>query len=238
MYSLAISHARLMRESTDRVAGALRSDDSTEQMIARRLLENPATWSIWESEHSDLMRQVAVYGLRKTQAAILKKAAFRLIHRKALFEYLRNDWVRGDMRRRIVEAFHPTWSYSRAVIAEHGVYLRKACSYLCTSHVGSGLVHDVGFLGPMARYEALYGEYFDAYCRTYFGDVAAEEPANAVLLPLLKYELDQCREAITNPTAEMQRLLEREAELRKPTGDTMRLPRLRLGRDGKPAVNQ
>jgi hypothetical protein len=36
----AISHARLMRESTDRVQTALKSSDNNEQMVARRILGN------------------------------------------------------------------------------------------------------------------------------------------------------------------------------------------------------
>jgi hypothetical protein len=35
----------------------------------------------------------------------------------------------------------------------------KACSFLCTNHVGSNVVHDPGFLDPMRRYQELYAEY-------------------------------------------------------------------------------
>ena len=54
-----ISHARLMRVSTDRVQTALKSSDNNEQLVARRILENPSVWSQWEKEHSGLMRQLA-----------------------------------------------------------------------------------------------------------------------------------------------------------------------------------
>jgi hypothetical protein len=216
-----------MRESTDCIQSALQSDNSNEQLVAARVLENPHIWQQWENEHSGLMRLVAVNGFRRTQVVILKKATLRLIERKALFEYLRERAIRGDMRRRIVAYFHPTRGYSHAVVAEHGLYLRKACSFLCTSHVGIEVVHDAGFLEPMQQYEALYREYFEIFCDANFG---AEAGTQADLLPLLKYELDECRSAIMAPGEEQLKRQLRDAQRRLPTGDTARLKT--LPRDG------
>lgn len=221
----AVNHARLMRESTDRVQSALYSDNPNEQLVASRLLQSPAAFQTWENEHSGLMREVANPGFSRTQAALLKKATFRLIHRKALFEYLRDQQVRGNLRRRIILSFHPTQDYTRSVIAEHGLYLRKACSFLCTSHVGANVVRDPGFFDPMSRYQALYAEYFQIFCRAHFGADSAETEPQVALLPLLKYQLEECRLAIMNPRPQTERLM-REAELREPTGDTLRLPKL------------
>jgi hypothetical protein len=221
----SVDHNRLMRESTDRVHSALYSDIPNEQLVASRLLESPSAFRTWESEHSGLMREVANPSFRRTQAALLKKATFRLIHRKALFEYLRDERIRGNERRRIIVSFHPAQDYTRSVIAEHGLYLRKACSFLCASHVGSNVVRDPGFLDPMTRYQELYAEYFQLFCSTNFGtDSAAAEPQGE-LLPLLKHQLEECRMAVMNPQPDTEWLM-REAELRQPTGDTARLPRL------------
>jgi hypothetical protein len=214
-----------MRESTDRVQSALYSDDPNEQVVASRLLESPSAFVTWESEHSGLMLEVANPSFRRTQAALLKKATFRLIHSKALFEYLRDEQIRGDVRRRIVVHFHPAHDYTRAVIAEHGLYLRKACSFLCTSHVGSNVVRDPGFFDPMRCYQELYAEYFQIFCRTYFGTPSADTEAQTLLMPLLKHRLEQCRLAIMNPQPGTE-WLKREAELRQPIGDTARLPQL------------
>jgi len=222
--SVSVDHERLMRESTDRVESALRSNNSIEQLVASRLLESPAIFRIWENEHSGLMREVANTGFRRTQAALLKKATFRLIHRKALFEYLRDQRVRGSARQRIVLTFHPTQDYTRSVIAEHEVYLRKACSFLCTSHVGANVVRDPSFFDPMRHYQALYAEYFQLFCRTHVDPAAADTDPQSELLPLLKYQLEECRKAIMHPQPE-QEWLRREAELREPTGDTVRLLR-------------
>jgi len=221
----SVDYKRLMRESTDRVQSALYSDDPYEQLVASRLLESPSAFGTWESEHSGLMLEVANPSFKRTQAALLKKATFRLIHSKALFEYLRDEQIRGDLRRRIIVHFHPAHDYTRAVIAEHATYLRKACSFLCTSHVGGNVVRDPGFFDPMRCYQELYAEYFQIFCSTYFGTDPAETEPQAVLLPLLKYRLEQCRIAIMNPQPGTDWLM-REAEMRQPIGDTVRLPHL------------
>jgi hypothetical protein len=199
----SVDHKCLMRESIDRMHRALNSDNPSEQLIARRLLESPAAFRIWESEHSGLMLEVANPSFRRTQAALLKKATFRLIHRKALFEYLRDGRIRGSLRRRVVISFHPAQDYTRSVIAEHGLYLRKTCSLLCTSHVGGNVVRDPGFFDPMRRYQELYSVYFQIFCSTHFGTDFADSEPQGELLPLLKHQLEECRKAIMNPRPEM-----------------------------------
>jgi len=228
----AISHSRLMRESTDRIESALRSGDEYEQRIAHRLSENSKTWELWEHEHSGLMRQVADYGILRTQAAALRQTALRLVHGKALFEYLRRSEIRGLARTRLLNYFYPSRGYQYAVIAEHGGYVRKAGSFLCATHVGTGLVRDPAFLDPMQHYENLYAEYFDLYCSTLFpteGIVCASERS---LLPLLKHQLTEWRWIILNPREGVPRV-QRERELRRSTGETQKLPRLKTRpRDG------
>jgi hypothetical protein len=223
----AISHSRLMRESTDRIEIALRSDDAKEHLIAHRLSESSRTWQLWEDEHSSLMRQVADYGVLRTQAAALRQTALRLIHGKALFEYLRHREVRGAERMQLLHYFYPTRGYQSAIIAEHGAFVRKACSYLCASHVGSGLVHDPAFLDPMQHYENLYAEYFDFYCSTLFPADGVESACERSLLPLLKHQLNEWRWIILNPRESLPRV-KREREIRRPTGDTQRLPTLKF----------
>jgi hypothetical protein len=222
MAQSAISHARLMRESTDRVEAAVENGDATEQLIARRILENPAAWELWEREHSNLMRQVANCTVRRVQVETLKQTTFSLLHGKALFQYLRGAAVRGTERQQIIAHFRPGRSYETAVISEHGAYLRKACSFICTSHVGAEVVGDPAFIDPLQHYEELYNEYFDIYCQSLIGDDSSSQKS---LLPLLKKQLNQYRLAILDPRA-AQPFLRREADLRKPTGDTQRLKTL------------
>jgi hypothetical protein len=97
---------------------------------------------------------------------------------------------------------------------------------LCANHVGSGVVHDPSFLDPMQHYENLYAEYFDLYCTTLFPTDGMESASERSLLPLLKHQLNEWRWVILNPRQSLPRI-ERGRDLRRPTGDTQRLPRLK-----------
>ncbi|HLW24110.1 MAG TPA: hypothetical protein VKT22_07095 [Steroidobacteraceae bacterium] len=221
----AIGLARLMRESTDCIEAAVHDPDAPEQLVARRVLESPLLWQQWESEHSMLMRQLASCAVRRTQVSALKETTFRLLHGRALFHFMRTHRISGSQRVEILAHFRPGRSFDAAIIAEHGVYLRKACSYLCAGHLGREVIADPAFLDPMQRYEELYTEYFDLYCSSLIGGEAGEAGSQRALLPLLKKQLGEYRQAILDPKA-AQPFLRREQQLRRPTGDTQRLPLL------------
>jgi hypothetical protein len=121
--------------------------------------------------------------------------------------------------------FRPGRSYESAIVAEHNVYLRKACSYLCVNHVGTDVVEDPAFLDPMQRYEQLYAEYFTVYCASLVETPNEDSLSQLSLLPLLKKQLNEYRWAILDPRR-AQPFLRRENDLRRPTGDTERLPSL------------
>ena len=230
MQRSAFSHSKLMRESTSRIESALRSDDVKEHLIAQRILATPGAWHAWELEHSGLMRQVADFVVLRNQAVALRHASLRLIHGKALFEYLKKHNVRGEARANVLSHFHRTLAYEHAVVAEHAVYVRKAASYLSASHVGTELVRDPTFLDPMLKYETLFTEYFELYCSTLSMDQDADaEPA---LLPLLKHQLNEWRWIILNPKQALPQL-QRESELRRPTGDTQKMRLLKIQKSGK-----
>jgi hypothetical protein len=218
-----MSHARLMRLSTDCVETALKHGEGSEQLLARRIMENTASWEQWERAHSDLMRRIASCNAR-LQIDELKQTTLRLLHGKALFQQLRRAEVRGEQRVRLVAHFRPGRSFEAAMISEHGEYLRKALSFLCTNHLGADVVGDPAFIDPMQRYEELYSEYFDLYCRSLLGTLAEGESQSA-LLPLLKHQLGAQRAAVLDPRG-AQAFLKREAALRRPAGDTQRLPSL------------
>jgi hypothetical protein len=243
----AFSHAQLMRESTDRVARALRSHDAKEHVVAQRVLATPGSWNAWELEHSGLMRQVADFVVLRNQAVALRHASLRLIHGKALFEYLKKHRVRGVARAKILAHFHRTLDYEHAVVAEHAVYVRKACSYLCAGHLGADVVHDPAFLDPMQQYETLFMEYFELYCSTLIpradaqsdsdsdsdsdSESESEAQSEPPLLPLLKEQLSEWRWVILNPK-QSQPYLQRESELRRPSGDTQKLRLFKFQKPG------
>lgn len=219
-----IGMVRLMRVSNDRVEAALTSSDDSERLVAQRVLENPSIWQQWENEHASLMRPLANCSAPRTQVAALKQTTLRLLHGKALFQYLRQCEVRGTRRQRLLAHFRPGRGYETAIIAEHGEYLRKACSYLCTSHLGADVIGDPGFVDPLQRYEELFTEYFELYCNALLGE--NDSASQQALLPLLKRQLNEQRLAVLDPRG-AQPFLRREAKLRRPTGDTQRLPALK-----------
>jgi hypothetical protein len=176
------------------------------------------------------MRQVADFVVLRNQAVALRHAALRLIHGKALFEYLKKHNVRGKARAKILAHFHRTLLYEHAVVAEHTVYVRKSASLLCASHVGTDLVHDPAFLDPMIQYETLFTEYFELYCTTLMPSEDDSESESA-LLPLLKHQLNEWRWVILNPKQALP-YLQRETELRRPVGDTQKLRLLKFPKSG------
>lgn len=232
MQRSAFSHARLMRESTGRIESALRGDDVKEHWVAQRILATPVAWHTWELEHSALMRQVADFVVLRNQAVALRHAALRLIHGKALFEYLKKHNVRGYARMNVLAHFHRTLMYQHAVVAEHTIYVRKAASLLCASHLGTELVHDPAFMDPMAQYETLFTEYFELYCSTLLPSEDQQSDSEPALLPLLKHQLNEWRWIILNPKQALPQL-QRESELRRHSGDTQKLRLLKFQKSGK-----
>ena len=222
-----MTFAGLMRESTDCVEHALHSDNDVEQMVAMRIVETPDSFHRWESEHSRLMHGIADYSALSSQVGALKQTTLNLIHGKALFEYLKKKEVRGTQRSHLLQHFYPNRGYTFAMVAAHGSYLRKTCSFLCTSQVGTEVVRDDEFLDPLKHYEDLYGEYFDLYCRVNLPDDASSASEKS-LLPLLKHQLSEWRWVILNPR-ESTPLIRRESQLRQASGDTQKLRSLKWG---------
>jgi hypothetical protein len=221
MFGSAITHARLMQESAQHVEDMARTGTPQEQLVADRILESPAIWTRWENDQVGLMRTVTVQRRQPLQIRALKLVCLSLIHRKALFEYLRDCQVRVRARRQILRFFHRTHAYGDALIDEHDTYLRSACSYLCSSYVGGTVILDGVFQDPLRRYEELYTEYFRVFCEEcLIGDAA--EPSLGTLLPYLKYQLTEQRLAVLAMPRMTPSVL-RDAALRRPTGDTQKL---------------
>jgi hypothetical protein len=161
-----LSHDRLMEESQRRLANAALSGLPNEERVAARILDDARGYRRWEDEHATLMRRIAAERLPSVQKAQLLNIALSLIHRKALFEYLRDEQVRGNRREEIMAHFFSHRDYSSAVVGEHGRYMRSAASYFCSSYVGSHVMFDAVFETPLGEYEDLYASYFRTYCST------------------------------------------------------------------------
>ena len=226
MAAVALTHTQLMRESERRIERAVVSRDSRESIAARRLLADDAAFRLWDIEHARYMRVVARERRRPGQLAALRWVSFGLIHRNALFEYLRTEMPRGHERRRVVALFHQSQAYSDAIINEHRAFIRGTCSKLCASHIATSLLEEVAYEEAFREYERLFAEYFRLFCAARVGGTEATDPCLA-LLPFLKHQLNEQRQLIVaGPTALAAAQRARE-QLMKPSGDTVKLPALR-----------
>jgi len=221
----AYKHSRLMEESEARVETAARFGSPADMLVARRILQNPGAYRRWEAEHDRLMRAVSQQARLARQVVMLRSTAFTLVHRKALFEYLRDREITRARRRRLFALFYGIRDYADAVLAEYGNYVRCSSSHLCAYHLAEHLMQDAAFDEPLRMYEQWYSEYFRAFCEVALAETEEEKQAIApmdALRPLLKHQLAEARQAILE-MPQMPAQDWREARIRKPTGDTHKL---------------
>ena len=221
----AYMHSRLMEESEARVEMAACFDSPADTLVADRILRNPDAYRRWEAEHDRLMRAVSEQARLARQVVALRSTAFGLIHRKATFEYLRDRQITGARRHRLIAQFYGVRDYADAVVAEHGNYARCSSSYLCTYHLAERLMQDAAFDEPLRLYEQWYSEYFQTYCDVALAQTVEEKQAIApmdALRPLLKHQLAEARKAILE-MPQMPAEDWREAQIRRPTGDTQKV---------------
>jgi hypothetical protein len=223
-----ISQARLMEESELCVAEAARSGTPAQMMVATRLMSHPETYRHWEYEHSQLMHRVSSHTYLNRQVTALRSTALAQLHRKAVFEYLQDRQLTRTQRHRLMALFHSLKDYSASVISEHGNYVRGAASYWCSHHLARRLMKDGAFAEPLHLYQERYSDYFRVFCDVEMADTPEEKQAVAsmrMLKPLLKLQLAEARREILTMPYRPQKVWH-EVEIRRPTGDTARLPAL------------
>lgn len=197
MRNRGISCARLMEASETRIADIAREGHSAQGLAAQRMLDDTRLYHHWESEHERLMRAVASETRAVGQAQALRRASFGLIHRKAMFDYLRANRITGRDRHAVFSLVFGDHDYVSAVIKEHGNYLRSTNSFVCSHHVGLQMLADRAFGDPLARYEQLYTEYFRTFCSTALSpDEYKSADTLSTLMPYLKRQLTDLRRAI------------------------------------------
>lgn len=234
----AYRHARLMEESEARVEMATVYDSPADELVASRLLGHPAAYRRWEAEHDVLMRGVSGQSRLERQMLALRSAALSLVHRKAIFEYLRHREVTGSKRHRLFSVFYGSRDYVNAVLSEHGNYVRCSSSYLCTQYLAEHLMEDSALDEPLQIYEQWYAEYFRAFCDGALAQTEEEKLAAApmeALKPLLKHQLAEARQAILQMPKDAAKDW-REVQIRKSTGDTQKL-RVLFPLPGRARVN-
>jgi hypothetical protein len=225
MLGWVYKHQRLMDESERCVEATARSGRPEDQSLANRILEHPVAYQRWLSDHDRLIRGVSDQSKLERQMHALRRSTFSLIHRKALFRYLRDQHVVGARRQHLFALFYGTRDYAGSVVAEHGNYLRSNSSYICTRFLADELMHDGAMQGPLQLYEEWHAEYFRIFCDTALAESREEKEAMdalSALQPLLKYRLTEARQAILGLPRQAGDAW-REWELRQPTGDTVKL---------------
>src|SRR2546429_2579270 len=115
----AYNHTRLMDESEARVEMSVIFDSPADTLVASRILGHPHAYRRWEAEHDRLMRSVSRQTNVDRQVTALRSTALSLVHRKAMFDYLRDREITGRKRHRFFSLFYGSRDYVNAVLAEH-----------------------------------------------------------------------------------------------------------------------
>lgn len=152
-----------MNESEYALHNASDSSSRGELRAVDTVLQDGRLYRVWESRHADLLLPVAEYGNKKRQIVALRNAGIQLIHRRALFGYLRSNGVRGDERRQLIRIFHQTLDYHSAVLAEHRQYMLAVSSSISNDHL-IDVMNDPRSKSLPRQYEELYRRYFEMNC--------------------------------------------------------------------------
>lgn len=197
MRHTGITCARLMEESESRIADIARQGHSAQGQAAQRIIDDTRLYHHWESEHVRLMRAVAAESRVAGQVTTLRRSCFGLIHRKAMFDYLRVNRITGRDRHAVFSLVYGEHDYVSAVLKEHGNYLRSSSSLVCSQHVGLQVMADPACGEPLWRYEQLYADYFRTFCSTALSsDEYTSAQTLSTLMPYLKRQLGDLRRAI------------------------------------------
>ena len=105
MFQRTLSPSVLINVSEFRIENIRWSGTDYEREVVNRLFESQSTYRHWESFHAGLMKTVGSGTTRKQQLLQMRNTRFALIHRQALFEYLREAKIVGANREAIVGAF-------------------------------------------------------------------------------------------------------------------------------------
>ncbi len=188
---------RLMRVSHAHVEATARDDSQENQILAMRLIEHPGTYSDWENRHSQLMQRVCQPTRLRAQVVRMRETTLALIHRRAVFEYLRDRKITGGKRHEYIALFYGSRDYASSVVTEHGHYMRSWISSSCTRVIGSEILRDPAYDAPLTAYEQWYAEYFRVFCDLQLATTETVSTAcEKALLPFLKERATLARERL------------------------------------------
>lgn len=192
-----LRYDRLMRVSCSHVEATARDDNQENQILALRLIEHPATFTEWETRHSQLMQQICQPPRLRAQMVKMRETTLRLTHRRAVFEYLRDRKITGAKRHQFISLFYGSRDYASSMVIEHGHYTRSWASASCSRFIGSQIMRDPAFEAPLAAYEQWYAEYFRVFCDLQLaGGDTVSTACERALLPFLKERTELARERL------------------------------------------
>lgn len=185
----ALTSGVLMDASESWIEKIRWSDSADVRLVVDRLFDRPVTYSRWLSFHYDLMKKVAASRSPNEQLLRLRRTSFSLLHRQALFEYLRTARVTGSDREALFGALHASKSYGKAVLAEHGRFLESNSSLFCTDHLEMFIHNDSAFGAAFADYRTQYLEFFAIYCGWVIAGYRGDDYCLAPVIPEIKMQL-------------------------------------------------
>ncbi|MGI9329445.1 MAG: hypothetical protein ACR2QB_01920 [Gammaproteobacteria bacterium] len=191
MSKSALSASVLMNVSELRIEDMRWSGSDVERQIVNRIFETSDSYGHWESFHAGLMSTVCVGASRKEQLVKMRRTRFTLIHQQSLFQYLRDSGVKGENRVAVIRAFHDSTDYMRAVVTEHGRFLRSNSSLFCADHLAYSVLHDIRFTDSLEHYRQKYMEYFSMHCNWIISEQKGAEYSTRRLIPETKLLLSR-----------------------------------------------
>jgi len=156
-------HRYLMDESEQALSDAADGSGQRESRIAQHILGDSKYHRLWESRHADLVLPVAEQNRRAPQIFALRDIEVRLVHRRALIKHIRKHSIVGDMRGRLLTAFHGPMDTTNAILAEHREYTLAVSSRVSTDRL-INVMHDPVSVRLLTEYQSLYAKYFELYC--------------------------------------------------------------------------
>ncbi len=152
-------HQCLMDESEQALLDARESHSERFSRISSQILNDSKVHSLWESRHAKLLLPVAEQRKQQHQIVNLRLVATRLVHGRAMIEYIRDNEIRGRDRERLFTSYFPLMDCQSAILAAHRDYMLSLSSTLSTNHI-INLMYDPVSHRLMQAYSAVYRQYF------------------------------------------------------------------------------
>lgn len=191
MSARLLTPGMLMDFSESRLDVLRHSGNDAERRVVTRLLDQPSAYQRWGAFHYPLMQKVAATRSRKEQLRQLRETNFSLLHRQALFDYLRGAQTTGRDRAILFQAFYGPTDYRRAVIIEHKRYLQSNCSLYCGDYLEIQVMRDTVFTRGFEDYRQRYMAYFSLYCDWVVAESHEYDDAMQPILLDMKKRLSQ-----------------------------------------------